>query len=71
MIVFFKNEKRFDSQKFFGESIIEESKIDFIRVSSQVRQKVPYTLKKRILILQDFMTFNFDSLTAYVDENLF
>ena len=40
-------------------------------MSSQIRQTVPFVIKNSQLVLQDFMTHNFDDLTSHVDENLF
>ena len=51
--------------------MINESRISYIPISSQIRQTVPFRLKQTHLTLQDYDTINLNQFTVIKKSNLF
>ena len=60
MLVF--NQVRFDSSQYGHDSIISESKLQWVPVNSQIQQTVPFKISTTLLFLQD-EDINLDDLT--------
>lgn len=54
-LLLLKNQIRFDSEKQNQESLIRESRLDWIRVSSGQQSEQPYQLTQTRLQLQDYL----------------
>ena len=52
-IFFIYNERRFDSNQFLYDSIVSKAHMKWIPVNTQVRQSLPFKVKKQEIFLQD------------------
>ena len=64
------NRVRFDSEKFGADSIIYESHIYWLPISTQVQQSVSYQVTRTDLELQDTF-FHLEDLTVHSKDGLF
>ena len=64
------NQIRFDSERYGEESIVPESRVDWIRVSTKIQFEQPYSVKKTRLQLQD-LHIDLDQLTELEDSSIF
>ena len=70
-IVLLYNQIRFSQEDYFSDSRIEESRILYIPVSSQIRQIIPHKIQETHLELQDHDSIMLDDLTKVEFEDLF
>ena len=65
------NQIRFEPREFLEKSKIEESRIRYIPISSQVRQINPFNIQQTNLELQDYETIQLDEWTEMEKDYLF
>ena len=70
-IVLLYNEIRFDTEKFFYESRVYESRIIYIPISSQIKQVIPFKIQRTHLELQDYQHVMLGEITEIEMDNLF
>ena len=70
-IILLYNQMRFDPKGFHEAAIISESRINYIPISSQVRQIIPFKVEQTNLSLQDYDIIQLDSWTETVNLDLF
>ena len=70
-ILMYYNQIRFDSRKYFEESVVLESSVEWIKVNSQIQTVQPFKVSKTQLLLQDHRFFDLDSLTELEDASIF
>ena len=64
-IVLLYNQKRFDTRKFHSASVIEESKIEYIPINTQVREIIPFRINRVHIELQDYNQINLGDFTLF------
>lgn len=69
-VLLLKNEIRFDSTRYSEESIISESRLDWLRVITKQQQNLTYQIQKTRLQLQDLM-IDLDQITELEDSSVF
>jgi len=69
-ILLLYNQIRFDSNYYGEEAIIQESRIMWVPVNSQIQQSLPFKIMKTKLFLQD-ESINLDDLTEIEDASVF
>ena len=62
---------RFDTRYFGEEAIINESKIMWVPVNTQIQQTIPFLVSTTELFLQDVKSINLDDLTELSDSSVF
>ena len=70
-IVLLYNEIRFDSEEYFYQSRVHESRILYIPISSQIKQIIPLKVQRTHLELQDHQHVMLGEFTQIQMEDLF
>ena len=70
-IVLLFNQVRFEQEEFGTDTRVQEARILYIPVSSQVRQLIPFRVNVADLYLQDNMNIELDELTLDIKKGLF
>ena len=70
-IVLLFNQVRFEQEEFGAETFVQEARIKYIPISSQVRQLIPFRVNVADLYLQDNLNIELDELTLDVRKGLF
>ena len=68
-ILLLYNQIRFESGQYFYDAAVKESRLQYIPVSSQVRQIIPHKVQKTQLELQDYDSIMLDEWTK-IDMNV-
>lgn len=69
-LIFLFNEKYFDSNQYEENAIVEQGKILWLQVNTQVQQMLPYKISKTQIFLQD-KDIDLDDLTEIYDSSIF
>ena len=69
-LIVYANEIRFESQLYGKESIIKESHMDWVRISTYIKFELPYEVSKSELSLQDEL-IDLDEITEMLDSSVF
>ena len=70
-IVLLYNQIRFDAERQWEEAAIREARIQYIPVSSQTRQLIPFKMSMSNLYLQDGLEIELGDVTLYHEKGLF
>lgn len=70
-IVLLYNKLSFTRDRYFHQTLQEASVIQYIKVSSQMRQLIPFELQKTSLELQDYNFVNLEDFTEIEFDHLF
>ena len=65
------NQIRFDSEGFFKNAAVKESRVQWLTINTQVKQNLPYAISTMDLELQDNKLLSFDELTRDDIESVF
>ena len=64
-------QSRFDPERFFDAAVINESRVTYIPMSSQVSQKHTYSVQLTTAKLQDYKTINLNQWTVIKKKDIF
>ena len=64
------NQKRFNPDLFYQDSIIEEAKLLWVPINSQWNQMIPYRIQRANVFLQD-QAVDLDDITLHEDSSIF